>query len=289
MKGPDVARIMTNGKSLLLAYDHGLEHGPEDFQDKSVDPAYVLSIAKSAGFNGIILQKGVAEKYYNDTYKDLPLVVKLNGKTNLFKGEPISEQVCSVEEAVELGASAVGYTIYIGSAYEPKMFEEFGKIDEEARDHNLPVILWAYPRGKAIKKVTPKLVGYAARVGLELGADFVKVKYTGSVGSFAKVVQNAGKCRVLCLGGSKLSDPKFLQLAKNAVAAGASGMAVGRNIWQHKDPLRISEALKAVVFNGLSVDQAMKILKPERKNILSKPRKPAKTTGKKAGKERSRK
>lgn len=276
MKGPDVSRLMTDGKSLLLAYDHGLEHGPDDFQDKSVDPAYVLSIAKNAGFNGIILQKGVAEKYYNNSFKDLPLVVKLNGKTNLFKGEPISEQVCSVEEAVELGASAVGYTIYIGSACESKMFEEFGRIDEEARDHNLPVILWAYPRGKAIKKITPKLVGYAARVGLELGADFVKVKYTGSVSSFAKVVQDAGKCRVLCLGGSKLSDRGFLQLAKSAMAAGASGMAVGRNIWQHRDPLKISAALKAVVFDGQGVDQAMKILKPERKNILSKPGKPAK-------------
>jgi class I fructose-bisphosphate aldolase len=141
------------------------------------------------------------------------------------------------------------------------MFEEFGRIDEEARDAGLPVILWAYPRGKAVKKVTPKLVGYAARVGLELGADFVKVKYTGSVGSFTKVVRDAGKCRVLCLGGSKLSDKRFLKLAKDAVSAGASGMAVGRNIWQHKEPLKISAALKSVVFSGKSVEQAMKMLK----------------------------
>lgn len=260
MRSPNVSKLLTKGKSLLLAYDHGLEHGPEDFADKSVDPAYVLNIAKNAGFNGIILQKGIAEKYYNDSFKDLPLIVKLNGKTNLYKGEPISKQVCSVEEAVDLGASAVGYTIYIGSSYESKMFEEFGKIDEEANDHGLPVILWAYPRGKAIKKVTPKLVGYAARVGLELGADFVKVKYTGSVNSFTKVVQDAGKCRVLALGGSKLTDKKFLQLAKNSISAGASGMAVGRNIWQHKEPLKISEALKAVVFDGVSVEQAMTFL-----------------------------
>jgi class I fructose-bisphosphate aldolase len=262
MKRPvDVSRITDNGKTLLLAYDHGLEHGPSDFEDKSVDPAYVLNIAKEAGFNGIILQKGVAEKYYTDAYKDVPLIVKLNGKTNLYKGEPISEQVCSVEEAKELGAAAVGYTIYIGSAFESKMFEEFGKIDEEANDLGLPVILWAYPRGKSVKKVTPKLVAYAARVGLELGADFVKVKYTGSVNSFSKVVQDAGKCRVLCLGGSKTSDRRFLQLAKNALSAGAVGMAVGRNVWQHKEPLKISAALKAVVFDGKSVDQAIKFLK----------------------------
>jgi len=256
----DVSRIMENGKSLLLAYDHGLEHGPSDFEDKSVDPSYVLNIAKKAGYNGIILQKGVAEKYHNKAFKDVPLIVKLNGKTSLYKGEPISEQVCSVQEAVDLSASAVGYTIYMGSAYESKMFEEFGQIEEQAHDKGLPVILWAYPRGKAIKKVTPKHIAYAARVGLELGADFVKVKYTGSLSSFTRVVQDAGKCRVLCLGGSKLSDKRFLQLARNAVSAGASGMAVGRNIWQHDDPLKMSKALKAVVFSGKSVEAALKIL-----------------------------
>jgi len=260
MRRPGLSGLLTKDRALLLAYDHGLEHGPEDFEDKSVDPAYVISIAKEAGYNGIILQKGIAERYYSDPHKGLPLVVKLNGKTNLFKGEPNSEQVCSVEEAAELGASAVGYTVYIGSAFESEMFEEFGRIEEEAHDQGLPVILWAYPRGKAVKKMTPKLVEYAARVGLELGADFVKVKYTGSVGSFTRVVQAAGKCRVLCLGGSKLPDRRFLQLARDAMSAGASGMAVGRNIWQHKEPLKISEALKRVVFDGISVEAAMEKL-----------------------------
>ncbi len=259
-KQMDISRLLKNDKTLLLAYDHGLEHGPTDFSGKSVDPAYVLNIAKKAGYNGIILQKGVAEKYYDKTFKDLPLVVKLNGKTNLTKGEPVSEQLCSVEEAVELGAAAVGFTVYIGSAYESKMLEDFGRIDEEANDAGLPVIMWAYPRGKAVKKVTPKLVGYAARVGLELGADFVKVKYTGSVPSFSSVVQDAGKCRVLCLGGSKLSDRKFLQLARDAMSSGAAGMAVGRNIWQHKEPLKISAALMAIVFDGKSVEEAIKLL-----------------------------
>jgi len=264
MKKPDLSKnlskITTGGKSLLLAYDHGMEHGPSDFEGKNVDPLYVLDIAKSAGFSGIVLQRGIAEKYYDSSFQKLPLVVKLNGKTNISKGEPVSEQICSVEEASDLGASAVGYTIYIGSAYESRMFEEFGKIVEEAHETGLPVILWAYPRGKSVKKVTPKLVAYAARVGLELGADFVKVKYTGSVGSFSNVVRDAGRCRVLCLGGSKLSDQRFLQLARDAMSAGASGMAVGRNIWQHKKPLSISRALKSIVFDGKSAEHAMSIL-----------------------------
>jgi class I fructose-bisphosphate aldolase len=238
--------LITNGSSLLLAYDHGMEHGPSDFRDKNVDPRYVLDIAKKAGYNGIILHKGIAEKYYNKGYSKVPLIVKLNGKTNLYKGEPLSEQICTVDEAIDLGARAVGYTIYIGSAHESKMFEEFGKIIDQAHDAGIPVILWAYPRGKSVKKVTPKLVEYAARVGLEMGADFVKVKYTGTADSFGRVVNAAGKCRVLCLGGSKLTDAQFLKLARNAKAAGAKGMAVGRNIWQHKDPLRISRQLMKI-------------------------------------------
>lgn len=260
MKKVKISRITTNGKSLVLAYDHGLEHGPTDFSGKSVDPSYILDIAKKGGYNGVILQKGVAEKYYNRK-SHVPLIVKLNGKTNIYKGEPVSEQVCSVKEAAGIGAAAVGYTIYIGSAFEPRMFEEFGKIEEEAHRLGMPVIAWLYPRGKAVKKVTPELVAYAARVGLELGADFAKVIYTGSVGSFRNVVKSAGKCKVLCLGGRVVGDREFLELAHDVMAAGSAGMAVGRNIWQHRDPMKITKALKKIIFEGANVEKAMKSVK----------------------------
>ena len=249
---------MTNGKALFLAYDQGLEHGPSDFNDKNVDPNYVLDIAKKGKFNGIILHKGVVEKYYK---KQLPLILKLNGKTNILKGEPVSLQVCSVKEAIKLGASAVGYTIYVGSRFEADMFKEFGKIEEEALKYGLPVIAWMYPRGKSVKRITAESIEYAARVGLELGSDFVKVKYTGSISSFRKVVEAAGKCKVLCLGGSKMSDRKVLELARNAIDAGAVGMAIGRNVWQHRKPLKMARALRKIIFENKSVKDALKILK----------------------------
>ena len=260
MKRTNISRIMTKGRCLLLACDHGMEHGPTDFSGKSVDPSYILDIALKGKYNGIILQKGVAEKYYTKKYRTVPLVVKLNGKTNIRKGEPVSEQVCSVREAAAIGAAAVGYTIYVGSEFEPKMFEEFGRIEEEAHALGLPVIGWMYPRGKAVKKVTPDLIAYAARVGLELGADFAKVAYTGDVASFRKVVKSAGRCRVLCLGGEPTSDRKFLELAEAAMKAGAAGMAVGRNVWQHQDPMKITRALRKVIFDGWTAERAMKLL-----------------------------
>jgi class I fructose-bisphosphate aldolase len=257
MKKPNTGKIMKNGKSLLLAYDHGMEHGPTDFKGRSVDPTYILDIALKCVYNGFICQKGVAEKYYRGKYRAVPLVVKLNGKTNIFKGEPLSEQVCSVDEAKAIGAAAVGYTIYVGSAFESRMFEEFGRIEEQAHSLGMPVIGWMYPRGKAVKKVTPDLIAYAARVGLELGADFAKVAYTGNIASFRKVVKSAGRCRVLCLGGEPTSDKKFLELAEAAMAAGCAGMAVGRNIWQHRDPEKITRALRKVVFDGWSAEKAL--------------------------------
>jgi len=251
-------KIMTKGKSLLLAYDQGLEHGPKDFNKKSINPSYILQIAKKGKFNAVILQKGVAERYYK---KQVPLVLKLNGKTNLLKGEPVSLQICSVKEAIKLGASAVGYTIYVGSRFEADMFREFGKIEEEALKYKLPVIAWMYPRGKSVKRVTADKIEYAARVGLELGADFVKVKYTGSVSSFKKVVEAAGKCKVLCLGGLKMSDRKVLELARGAMDAGAVGMAIGRNVWQHKKPLKMARALRKIIFENKSVKEALRALK----------------------------
>jgi len=99
----------SNGKSILLAYDQGLEHGPSaDFDEKNVDPQYIVDIGLNGGFSGLVFQKGVAEKYYPGGR--IPLIIKTNGKSNLPKGEPISRQVCTVEEAISLGARGVGYT-----------------------------------------------------------------------------------------------------------------------------------------------------------------------------------
>lgn len=250
--------FLRDGKSLILAYDQGLEHGPSaDFDNRNVDPSFIVETASKGGFNGIALQKGIAERYYDGR---VPLILKVNGKSSLVKGEPISKQTCSVEYAVSLGAKAVGYTIYLGSEHEAKMFSEFGRIQEEAHERGIAAITWVYPRGGAVANDTAKeVVAYAARAALELGADAAKIKYTGDPQTFSWAVKSAGKTRVFMSGGPKTAtDDAFLVQVRGAIDAGATGIAVGRNVWQNSEPLRIADLLKQVVFENLQVAPQVK-------------------------------
>lgn len=249
-KSTHLGKIVRNGRVLILAMDQGMEHGPKDFNDRNINPEYVCEIASKGGFTGFAIQKGIA-KHYKENYSGrVPLILKLNGRTNIVpKEEAYSPQVASVKEAVSLGADAVGYTIYVGSPLEWQMFKEFGKIQEEAEEYGLPCVVWSYPRGKFVAdEKSPEMVAYAARVALELGADIVKVNYPGSVEGMKRVVAAAGRCRVISAGGSKMGDEEFLAKVREVLAAGGVGMAVGRNVWQHENPMKITEEIKKIVF-----------------------------------------
>lgn len=242
--------FLTKGKALFLAYDQGLEHGPSDFNDKNVNPNYIIDIAKKGKYNGLIFHKGISEKYSQEIKEsNIPLIVKLNGKTNLVKEEPVSNQVCSVEEAIDLGAVGVGYTLYIGSEHEEKMFEEFADIVRKAHSKGLFVVAWIYPRGKNVKnKNKAELMAYACRVGLELGADIVKIKYEGKKKDLEWAVKNAGKTKVVVAGGVKKNEKALLNQVKEIIDAGCIGLAIGRNVWQAKDPMKITNKLKKVIW-----------------------------------------
>lgn len=247
-------KITTNGKAIYLAYDHGMEHGPLDLIDRSIDPEYILDIALKGGYNAVILQKGTAEKYYTDSVysKKLPLIIKLNGKANVWKSkEPYSPQLCSVSYAKELGALAVGYTIYLGSSEDWRMFEQFGRIVEEAHKEKMAAIAWVYPRGGCVlDEASPDITAYAARIGLELGADMVKIKYSGSKENFEQAVKAAGRTKVVLSGGPKLKETDWLKIIEDVMAAGAAGVAVGRNVWQHPDPLAMTKKIKDVILKN---------------------------------------
>lgn len=236
---------------MLLAYDHGFEHGPTDFDERSVDPAWVMQIANSGHFTGVVCQKGIAAKYYDKAKHKVPLIVKLNGKTAFHKDEePVALQNCSVDEAIELGATGIGYTIYVGSEHEQEMIKEFSTVEKEAHDKGLVVVGWMYPRGAHVASDTDKdTLAYAARLGLELNADAIKVKYTGDPQSYKWVIESAGKAKVFVVGGPKVETvDEILATAKEIISIGAVGFAIGRNIWQSKDPIATAAKIAEIIY-----------------------------------------
>ena len=261
-----------NGTALLLPYDQGLEHGPRDFfaNPPSGDPRYVLRLAVEGGFNGVVLQIGLAEKFFWEYAGEVPLVLKLNGKTDIpSDAEALSSMHASVEEAVRLGADAVGYTLYVGSPAYDEDFERYRTVRQEAARLGMPLVVWAYPRGSAIAAKggydSFYAVDYAARTASELGADVVKVNFPhpekqGSghreydVGASSQqaidaVVRSAGRTLVLVSGGTRAGDDVMLDKARESMEAGATGLIFGRNVWQrdHDESLRFVSQLREIL------------------------------------------
>jgi len=267
MKEFDDSPILRNGNSLILAYDHGTEHGPVDFEPmpKSADPRHVFEVSEHDAVTAIALQKGNAEYYrrwQEENSKDgAPLLVKLNGNSSLPKREDYySPKQCSVKYAVEeLDADAVGYTMYQGSIHEDEMWKEFREVQEEARKYGVPVIMWSYPRGKGIEENSeysgqkdPEVVAYGARLGLELGADMVKCKYPGNQEDWEKLESQVAELKTVMSGGSKRSDEAFLEDVNDTIEVGGNGLAVGRNIFQRENPEELLDKLEKVIFEGES-------------------------------------
>ncbi len=260
-----------NGTALFLPYDQGLEHGPRDFlaNPAASDPNYVIKLALEGGFNGIAIQIGLAEKFYWDYAGQIPLVLKLNGKTDIPAIDPLSPLNGTVEDAVRLGADAVGYTLYVGSPAQEHDFAQYRHVREDAIRLGMPLIVWSYPRGSAIDgrggKDSFYAVDYAARTASELGADVVKVnfphpeKQAGVPAEYARetspqqaidaVVRSANRTLLLVSGGERAGDEAMLEKARQSMEAGATGLIFGRNVWQreHGESLRFAGQLREIL------------------------------------------
>lgn len=249
---------LKNGTLNLLPIDHGLEHGPADFfsNPESLNPDYILNLALKLKFSGIVMHIGLAEKYMKKYAGTVPLVLKLNGKTAIPDDSfPISPLTSTVEDAVRLGADAIGYTLYVGTPKQKEDIEQFRKVKKDADKYGMPVIVWSYPRGKDIEEKGGKdslyAIDYAARVGCELGADIIKINFPtvdeskmdlypkpydklklSPEDSIKKVIKSAGKTLVLVSGGSKTNDEDLLNKVELSMRAGACGIIFGRNLWQ---------------------------------------------------------
>jgi class I fructose-bisphosphate aldolase len=264
-----------NGTLLILPIDQGLEHGPRDFfpNPPSADPEFQLRLAREGGFSGIALQIGLAERYMRAYAGEVPLILKLNGKTDIPSDEAaFSPQTATVADAVRLGADAVGYTLYVGSPAQDRDFLQFMRIREDCERFGMPIIVWAYPRGAAIQakggRDSQYAIEYAARVAHELGADVIKLNIPkrnperdalspppynqlelSEEESLRRVIEAAGRSLVIISGGEKVDDERLMHRVSIAVEAGATGFIFGRNVWQrpYDEALALSQRIRDVL------------------------------------------
>jgi class I fructose-bisphosphate aldolase len=268
-----------NGTLLLLPIDQGIEHGPRDFfpNPASKDPEYQFRLAAEAGYSAIACQIGLATKYYPDYAGQVPLLLKVNGKTDVpSSDEALSTTNASVEDAVRLGADAVGYTLYVGSPRQDDDLHQLQRVRQDCDRYGMPLVVWAYPRGSAIEKKGGRdsfyAIDYAARLTMEMGADVVKLNMpklnpekdkdapapynemeVSQEDAIRHVVESAGRSLVVLSGGSKVDDDKLLEQTRFIMEAGGSGVIYGRNVWQRDwgQAVEIIEQIKEIMLSSV--------------------------------------
>lgn len=244
-----------DGRTVIVPMDHGVTLGPVA---GIVNMQEIINKLIRGGVDGVILHKGIAS--HVDTGR-AALVVHVSASTKLGPTPNLKVRVCSVEEALRLGADAVSVHVNVGSEKEPEMLTKMGAVAAECDECGVPLLAMMYPRGPRIKSShDPELVAHVARLGAELGADIIKTNYTGSVDTFKKVVDGC-PVPVIIAGGPKVKSTRdVLQMVYDSVQAGGKGLSIGRNVFQYEDPTAIVKALAAIVHKGASVSEAMKIL-----------------------------
>jgi class I fructose-bisphosphate aldolase len=267
------------GTLMLLPIDQGIEHGPRDFfpNPASKDPEYQFRLAAEAGYSAIACQIGLATKYYPDYAGQVPLILKVNGKTDVPPSdEALSTTNASVEDAVRLGADAVGYTLYVGSPRQDEDLHQLKGVREDCERFGMPLVIWAYPRGRDIEQKGGQnsfyAIDYAARLAMEMGADVVKLNFpkldpgkaqdspapyneldVTPEEAVRQIVESAGRSLVVLSGGSKTDDETVLSHTRTIMEAGGSGVIFGRNVWQREwsQALEIIEQIKETLLSSV--------------------------------------
>ena len=255
-------RLAGLGRLVILPVDQGFEHGPaRSFAPNppGYNPHYHYELAIDAGCNAYAAPLGFIEAGADRFAGRIPTILKLNNHDVLHdEKDPLSAVTGSVHDALRLGCSAVGFTIYPGSAHSQEMYQQLREIAEEAKANGLAVVVWSYPRGSALSKegeTAIDVVAYAAQIAAQLGAHIIKVKLpTGHIEQAAAkkvyeaeqvpiktlservrhVVQSAfaGRRIVIFSGGAKSEDKNVYEEARAIRDGGGFGSIIGRNSFQ---------------------------------------------------------
>lgn len=263
------------GKMLILPVDQGFEHGPApsfSSNPSAYDPAYHFQLAIEAGCNAYAAPFGFLDSCAREFAGEIPLILKANNSDSLYKDsqKPLPAITSGVEEALRLGCSAIGFTIYPGSGDRNSMYESAVRLGREARKAGLPLVIWSYPRGSDLSKkgeTALDVVAYAAQIACQLGAHIVKVKppadFFEKQGELYKknqipsqslsdrvshVIQSAfnGRRIVIFSGGPAKGEKELLEEIRLLARGGAFGSIVGRNAFQRPKEQAL-ELLKQIV------------------------------------------
>ncbi|MEA1928143.1 MAG: 2-amino-3,7-dideoxy-D-threo-hept-6-ulosonate synthase [Candidatus Auribacterota bacterium] len=253
-------RIMNrnSGRTIIVPLDHGITLGPIP---GLTDMSLAIDRVVNGGANAILMHKGMVKAGHRGEGKDVGLIIHLSASTILSPDPHDKVMVCTVEEAVRLGADAVSIQVNLGAPTDSKMLRIMGAVSRSCRDWGMPLLAMMYTRGEGITdQFDVKYVKHAARVGAELGADIVKVSYTGTPDSFKEVVAGC-LVPVIIAGGEKMeTDKELLVMVQEALEAGGCGVSIGRNVFQHKDPNAMIQAIRMLVHENKSIEEAMRIL-----------------------------
>jgi class I fructose-bisphosphate aldolase len=246
------------GNTVIVPMDHGVSMGPIP---GIIDVRDSIDKVANGGANAVIIHKGLVPHGHRRHGKDVGLIVHLSASTVLSPKPNTKVLVCSVEEAIKLGADGVSIHVNLGDVSEDKMLEDFGRVSAKCLEWGMPLVAMMYARGEHIKnQFDPDVVAHCARVAAELGADIVKVPYTGDPDTFRKVVVGC-PIPVVIAGGPKMSnDLEILEMVEGAMKAGGRGVSIGRNAFQHENPEAIVRAISAIVHEGKTASEAVKLL-----------------------------
>jgi fructose-bisphosphate aldolase / 2-amino-3,7-dideoxy-D-threo-hept-6-ulosonate synthase len=247
--------FQSDNRTVIVPMDHGVTIGP------CVGIENMQTTVKSllmGNVDAILVHKGIAKRI--DAGK-AGLIIMLSGASNLTPNQNNKVQVCSVQEAVRLGADAVSVHVNVGAQDEDKMLITLGRVADECDLFGMPLLAMMYPRGpKITNEHAPEVVAHAARLGAELGADIIKTNYTGDIETFKDVLECC-PVPVVIAGGPKAKTSKdILEMTADAMKAGSAGLSIGRNVFQHENPAAMVRALSAIVHTNASLEAAQKIL-----------------------------
>ena len=246
--------MQQDNKTVIVPMDHGVTIGPIQGITNMQEITNKLVKGKA---DAILVHKGIAKRI--DT-GNAGLIVMLSGMSNLSPNLNAKVQVCSVKEAIRIGADAVSVHVNIGAQDEDKMLQNLGKVTDECDLFGIPLLAMMYPRGPKIQSEhAPDAVAHAARIGAELGVDIIKTNYTGDIETFKTVIESCSVPVVIAGGPKCQSLEEVFQTTSDSLKAGAAGLSIGRNVFQCENPTQIVKALSAIVHEGASVEQALKI------------------------------